>query len=307
MRRIVPAILLVCLAIANFSYSQEFKRVLPEPLATVSNEQLTLDFFFTELQQGRVGLVRLTGNGFALDEAALSLFNRRIEFFKIEGEEDLFALVSTNLDQARRDYTGTVNALSADGATLEPLRFIIDVTNGDFIRQDVTLVEDDRIEDLLNEEIETNELSQIFSLAAASVEPPQWGDVGFVPPIAGQLTSPFGAVRVFNGTYNSRHTGWDFSAVIGAPMRASAAGHVVFAGFLPIRGNYVLIDHGQGVLSGYAHLSVIYVTQGQDLAAGQIIGQVGNTGRSSSAHAHVEIIVDGNWVDTADFLAMDLP
>jgi murein DD-endopeptidase MepM/ murein hydrolase activator NlpD len=69
----------------------------------------------------------------------------------------------------------------------------------------------------------------------------------------------------------------------------------------------VLINHGHGIFSGYAHLSVIYVTQGQTLKAGQIIGQVGTTGRSSSPHAHFEMLVNGLWVDSAEFLRLWLP
>lgn len=305
MRHLISIICFACVITALVTNAQEDERQLPAPTITVETDQLMLDLFFEELPQGRVGLLRLTGED--VEEAVLSVFNRRVEFYPVNNSEQLFALLSVNLEQARRNYTATLNAIGADGTAIEPLAFNFEVTEGGFIRQQVTLIEDNRIEELLNEEIEANELNQIFSIASQSTEEALWDENGFVLPIVGELTSPFGAVRVFNDTYNSRHTGWDFNATLGAPMRSSGAGQVVFAGFLPIRGNYVLVDHGQGVLFGYAHLSVVYVTQGQELAAGQIIGQVGNTGRSSSAHAHVETIVDGNWVDTADFLQMALP
>ena len=88
---------------------------------------------------------------------------------------------------------------------------------------------------------------------------------------------------------------------------ATASGTVAFAEQLDIRGIYVMIDHGYGVYSGYAHMSVLYVTQGQSVKAGQIIGQVGTTGRSSSPHAHFEMIVNGEWIDPTDFLRLPLP
>jgi murein DD-endopeptidase MepM/ murein hydrolase activator NlpD len=121
------------------------------------------------------------------------------------------------------------------------------------------------------------------------------------------LTSPFGAVRVFNNNFNTLHTGWDYQVGVGQPVMATASGVVAFAGPLDIRGNYVLIDHGYGVYSGYAHHSVIYVTQGQPVSAGQIIGQVGTTGRSSSPHAHFEMAVNGYWIDSVDFMKLPLP
>jgi len=184
----------------------------------------------------------------------------------------------------------------------------VDVSSGGFIQQDVNIVvEDERLAILLDPEVEAAELAQIFELAAPITPETLWDEQGFSPPINAELTSPFGAVRVFNGTFNSIHTGWDFQATIGQPLSASAAGRVVFAGMLPIRGNYVLIDHGRGIYSGYAHMSILYVTQGQRVSAGQIVGMVGSTGRSSSAHAHIEFIVNGEWVDAADFIRMYIP
>lgn len=279
-------------------------RALPRPNTSIEGESVTLDFFFDAIQQGRVGLMRARGDN--IESVSLNAFLESVPFFQVQEGEHWYGLLAIDLEQSPRPYDVSLSVNFSDG-TNEQLPFQLNVTNGDFIQQDVILPPDDSLDDLLNQEVEEAELRQIFMLAEPLTPQPLWGEVGFIPPIAGELTSPFGAVRQFNETYGSRHTGWDFNAVIGEPMRASAAGRVAFAGQLPIRGNYVLIDHGRSVYSGYAHLSVTHVTRGQTIAAGQVIGLVGNTGRSSSAHAHVEFIVDGKWVDTADFLLMDLP
>ncbi|MGB1286631.1 MAG: M23 family metallopeptidase, partial [Aggregatilineales bacterium] len=181
----------------------------------------------------------------------------------------------------------------------------VNIESGGFQTQDVLLFGEQS--ELVNSEIEANELAQIFSIAMPSDDTPLWIDNGFAAPLQGELSSPFGLDRTFNGFLRTRHTGWDINVGTGMPVYASASGEVVFARQLPIRGDYVLIHHGAGVYSGYAHFSVIHVTQGQTVVAGQLIGQVGTSGRSSSAHAHFEFIVDGEWVDPVDFIQMPLP
>ncbi|MEO1290515.1 MAG: M23 family metallopeptidase, partial [Chloroflexota bacterium] len=167
---------------------------------------------------------------------------------------------------------------------------------------------DDNLNRLLDPEIEQAELERIFDIASGVSDEPFWGENSFVAPSPNaELTSPFGAVRVFNEELQTVHTGWDFNAPTGTPLMATAAGEVVFAGQLDIRGNYVLVNHGRGIYSGYAHLSVIFVTQGQPVSEGQVVGTVGSTGRSSSAHAHFEMIANGIWIDATDFVQMYVP
>jgi murein DD-endopeptidase MepM/ murein hydrolase activator NlpD len=274
-----------------------------EPVRTSEAETLQLDLYFRNLQQGRVGLVGLRGDN--IESATASIFIRQVDFFRVPGHDGLFALLAASTEQPIRTYQLSVDATLTNGNT-QTIQTSFDVINGGFIRQTVTLV-DNNTEALLDAETEADELERIFELATPKTPDILWDDTGFGAPIDGELTSPFGAVRIFNGTYESWHTGWDFNAIIGEPMVASAAGEVAFAGQLPLRGNYILLNHGQGVYSGYAHLSVIHVTQGQSITAGQVLGRVGSTGRSSSAHAHIEFIVDGQWVDAADFIRMQLP
>lgn len=283
--------------------AQENEPIAPEPTRVIQSDSgLQLSLYFESLEQGRVGLIELQSPQ-TLVSAEVNVFEESIPFFEVFGETSLFAFVSINIYQPIRTYTLSVVATTTAGT--ETLTTDFSVGNGGFIQQDVFIVEN--TEELLDPSIEEGELAQIFTLADPHTERRLWERTGFNPPIDGELTSPFGAVRVFNGLYQTLHTGWDYRANMGQPMLASASGEIAFAGFLPIRGNYVLIDHGVGVYSGYAHLSVTHVTQGQTIKAGQIIGQVGNTGRSSSAHAHVEFIVNDNWIDSTDFILMYVP
>jgi murein DD-endopeptidase MepM/ murein hydrolase activator NlpD len=96
-------------------------------------------------------------------------------------------------------------------------------------------------------------------------------------------------------------------APLGTPIMASAAGQIVLAERLDVRGNHVVINHGWGVFTGYSHLSEIHVTRGQVVRQGQVVGLSGNTGRSGGPHIHWEVTVNGVWIDPARFLATTVP
>lgn len=121
------------------------------------------------------------------------------------------------------------------------------------------------------------------------------------------VTSPFGQARMFNGELRSRHTGVDLRGRTGEPVRAAAAGRVALARELYFAGNAVFIDHGLGVYTGYFHLSSIDVREGDQVEAGDLLGQVGATGRVTGAHLHWYLAVDGEAVDASSLLGMRLP
>ncbi len=98
------------------------------------------------------------------------------------------------------------------------------------------------------------------------------------------------------------HSGVDLLDDYGEPVRATAGGAVVAAGFSGGYGNLVEVDHGAGYSTRYGHLSQIDVAAGQIVAPGAILGRVGSTGRSTGAHLHYEVRADGEAVDPARFL-----
>jgi peptidase M23-like protein len=275
------------------------------PAIRVEGDGIILDVYFRNLKQGRAALLGLRGDN--ITSADISVFNRRNDFFQIPEVEGWWAIFSAGMEQSIRQYDlrVTVNLENEDEAQVLLLRF--NVTNGRFLRQPVTLPEDPRLLALLEPEVEETEFAQIFDIATIATEEVLWGRTGFGAALGMELSSPFGAARVFNETLNTVHTGWDFNAEMGLPLVAAASGRVAFAGEMAIRGNYVLVNHGRGAYTGYAHMSVIFVTQGQMVQRGQVIGLVGSTGRSSGAHAHFEAIVEGNWVDPIDFVRLYMP
>ncbi|HWA82415.1 MAG TPA: peptidoglycan DD-metalloendopeptidase family protein [Fimbriimonadaceae bacterium] len=124
----------------------------------------------------------------------------------------------------------------------------------------------------------------------------------FMQPVAGHLTSSFG-MRYHPILHITRmHTGCDFGAPIGATIRAAAEGVVIHSSYMRGYGNVVIIDHGGGLSTVYAHCSRIVVSDGQRVRRGQYIANVGSTGLSTGPHLHFEVRVNGKPVNPMRYL-----
>jgi murein DD-endopeptidase MepM/ murein hydrolase activator NlpD len=126
----------------------------------------------------------------------------------------------------------------------------------------------------------------------------------FVPPVPNVVASQFGARSIYNGQARSPHSGADFPSPIGAPVAAPNGGRVVLAKDLYFTGNTVILDHGLGLFSLLAHLSVINVHEGDRVTTGQEVGKVGATGRVTGPHLHWAVRAGGARVDPISVLAV---
>lgn len=121
-------------------------------------------------------------------------------------------------------------------------------------------------------------------------------------PIAARITSRFGdRTDPIDGTHK-RHSGVDIGAAAGTPIRAAAAGRVAFAGVAGGYGNVVIVDHGDGRQTRYAHCRSLAVTEGQAISAGEVVGEVGSTGRSTGPHLHFELRENGLAIDPSGWI-----
>ena len=124
----------------------------------------------------------------------------------------------------------------------------------------------------------------------------------FVRPVPDEANSSFGTRSIYNGQARSPHGGADFLSPTGRPIKAPNAGRVVLAGPLYFTGGTVVIDHGLGVYSLFAHLSTIGVREGDAVKTGEVIGEVGATGRVTGPHLHWTVRVGAARVDPLSLL-----
>jgi len=148
-----------------------------------------------------------------------------------------------------------------------------------------------------------NEKKEIRRIYAGSSNTRLWYG-SFKKPLDSDITSAFGTQRLFNGQLKSYHRGTDLRAKAGTPVYASNFGIVRLAKNLFYSGNIVIVDHGKGIFTNYAHLSKIQVVAGQQVAQGDQIGLSGASGRVSGPHLHWGVKINGAYVNPLQFLAV---
>jgi murein DD-endopeptidase MepM/ murein hydrolase activator NlpD len=139
------------------------------------------------------------------------------------------------------------------------------------------------------------------------VTPEREWDGKFTAPAIAAISDVYGSQRIFNGKAQRPHWGLDFRVPTGTPVAAMNSGTVLLARFLYYEGNCVVIDHGQGLLTLYFHLSEFKVKEGETVKRGQEIGLSGGTGRATGPHLHVAVRWQGTYLDPARLLQLPLP
>ena len=181
------------------------------------------------------------------------------------------------------------------------------VGNRDYRAQHITLKNQRRV----NPNPRTSSASSVNWMSrtapTGSSAPASRGNLLFDRPVDGPLSSPFGLRRFFNGEERNPHSGLDFAAKTGTPIKAPAAGQVILTGDYFFNGKTVFVDHGQGLISMFCHLSEIGVKVGDQLARGQVLGKVGATGRATGPHLHWNVSLNDARVDPAIFIGAYKP
>jgi murein DD-endopeptidase MepM/ murein hydrolase activator NlpD len=143
--------------------------------------------------------------------------------------------------------------------------------------------------------------------AFAATDPnPLWSGA-FQRPAETETSGVFGTSRIYNGKKKSQHLGLDFRASTGTPVHATNAGTVILARPLYFEGNCVMLDHGQGLVTVYMHLSEFKVKEGEKVVAGQMIALSGGTGRSTGPHLHFAVRWRGEYLNPRTLLELHPP
>jgi murein DD-endopeptidase MepM/ murein hydrolase activator NlpD len=183
--------------------------------------------------------------------------------------------------------------------------FNVRVVDGLYGFQTIALAPDKL--DLLSPEAEAPELSVMRATMGVFRDTRDFSGP-FALPAAAPMNAPFGAKRSYNGgDYDRFHTGTDFAGAPGTQILAPAGGKVVAVNSFSVRGNTTIIDHGWGVYTVYCHQQDIYVQVGETVTTGQTIGTVGASGRTTGAHLHWELWVNGVPVDPMQWVQNTLP
>jgi murein DD-endopeptidase MepM/ murein hydrolase activator NlpD len=264
---------------------------------------VSLDVTPMVLAQGKTGRIRLTTRGAATVSAQFREASAPV--VDDSGTSTSFLIwLPIPVQTPAGIYPFNLEVAEADG-TVTPFAFNIQVENAGYGAVNVNLPSDKR--DLFSQAIEDNELSILQSIAARP-NPQRYFDGPMGLPAAAAMNAPYGTLRSYNGgSLNSYHFGSDFAGAPGSSVLAAASGQVVLADNLAIRGTAVMIDHGWGVYTLYGHMSQRNVNLGDFVEAGQVIGLVGTTGRSTGAHLHWELWVDGVPVDPMQWVYQAFP
>lgn len=208
-------------------------------------------------------------------------------------------------------------ALVGIDAFTEPGRYTVTLTGGGAtFQQDVALlaadfgtqaiVVDAELSDLLDPALRRGEDEFLTTIYANFTEERRWDGLFQAPVTSTIVTAGYGGGRSYNdGPITIYHSGVDFAGQIGTPILAPAAGTIVFSDTLALRGQTLIIDHGMGVMTGYYHLSEIFVDVGETVAPGQPVAAGGSTGLSTGPHLHwdlriMDVPVNGmQWLEQA--------
>ncbi|UCE42709.1 MAG: M23 family metallopeptidase [Candidatus Aminicenantes bacterium] len=265
-----------------------------------ADSDVTLDF--RSLQQGDIVRVSVEGKGIIRKAEVLFLGET---YIMGRGEESGHWLAFLGLDLGIKSgtYTIEVSLLFNDGHHRNIRREIL-VKNREFttkklwVEQDYVTPPQDALDRIQWESELLGQIYDIFTL--------QWyGEGPFIIPSDGEPNDNFGERRIFNNEPRSPHSGVDISSPHGTPVKASNSGRVVLAKNLYFAGNTIILDHGLGVFTSYLHISNILVERGEMVRKGDIIGEVGATGRVTGPHLHWGVKVSGSRIDPYSLLSLN--
>lgn len=260
-------------------------------------KRVTIDTMARALQPGELVVYLITAPP-ETTRVVVTAFGRRST--AIRANDDTWrALVGIDLDTKAGVAATSVTATTAGGPvtvahalTIEPKQF---PTRRLTVNPALVNPPPEAMDRIARENARTN------GIYASPATGALWAGA-FARPVLDPANSRFGSRSIFNGNRSSPHTGADFLSGSGTPIKAPNRGRVRLAENLYFSGNTVIIDHGLGLFSLFAHLSAFQVKEGDEVATGDVVGLVGATGRVTGPHLHWAVRVNGARIDPLSLL-----
>jgi len=239
----------------------------------------------------------------AVKELEGEFLSQALTFRSSAGCRCWYAIAGVSLETKPGSYTLHLRAQGASNSTFDQL---VRVAAAHYPSSAITVapafVEPPK-EELARIEQDQAAKKQAF----AGTQPEALWTGPFQPPAEAETSGVFGSARVYNGVKKSQHLGLDFRVGPGTPIHAPNSGTVVLARPLYFEGNCVMLDHGQGLLTIYMHLSEFKVKEGERVEAGQLLGLSGGTGRVTGPHLHFAVRWRGEYLNPATLLELKPP
>jgi hypothetical protein len=250
-------------------------------LSSCASTNYTVDLSETEIKQGSLTLFNLDKKS---RKHKLSASFTGGEIFTVTDDNGTWGIIAVDLETKPGNYE--LKFERGEKIVLKDMG----VVYADYGSESFTLP--DGMVELSAEDLNRviKEKALLKKVWATSNEAPLW-DGPFMLPVDGRRSAEFGLRRTMNNVKRSPHSGLDIAAKKGTPVKAANSGKVAFIGNFFFNGNFVVLDHGLGVFTIYAHLSEVLTKQGEAIKNGQVIGKVGSTGRSTGPHLHFGVKV----------------
>ncbi len=290
----VPVVRCCLIVIASVSFCEAVHA------ATAQVLELRITHRARSLQPGEVVLLILESPK-ALRAVRGTAFGKTFPFYSDQSGRVWRGLIGIDLETRAGKYFARLHGSSVDGAPFDRT-YPLNVRDKRFLTRRLT-VEERFVTPPKEEEERIRRESRRTEAIFETVTPERIWRGSFTVPVKAPAGSSFGRGSILNGKPRSPHSGTDFSADTGTPVRAPNSGRIVLAADLYFSGNTVIVDHGLGLYSFLAHLSQFSVLEGDGVKAGQVIGRVGATGRATGPHLHWSVRLAGMRVDPLSLVA----
>jgi murein DD-endopeptidase MepM/ murein hydrolase activator NlpD len=232
-------------------------------------------------------------------------FGHQIDFFRSGSSGTWYGLAGVPVETAAGHYPLKVTEGLPGGKSAEIVRM---VSVGRAVYPKITVKVAKKFTEPNPEELrQINADKEVKQRILATQTAEKLWSGNFVAPVSSPVSDVFGTARVFNNEVQSRHLGLDFAAPAGTSVHAVNRGTVILARELYFEGGFVVIDHGQGLMSLYLHLSEFKVKEGEEVDTGQVIALSGGSGRATGPHLHLAIRWQGVYLNPAMLLKLTMP